>query len=273
MKYDLRLPFRDYLDSTCNKNTARTYYAAVVKLFRDQQFNDIAQIDPDFIEQALPERFKTRNEFSAAKNGLKRLKEYYPQLQLPKEEYFHSVSIKKRNRSKRPKKNIYLDTVQRKVNQIRNPKLKYAYRLAMISGLRVSELSVLEAPDIHFHDGSISVDVKHGKGGSNGTIDCLPDAYLYQHLQKYIEQCQEDHLFYSEAHMRKEALSLDLECHDFRRIFAIQLKNKLKQEGELPPEKINAAVQEALRHQRFSTTKRYLYNRKLYIKPKKEASK
>lgn len=273
MKYDILLPFRDYLESTCSKNTARTYYSAVVKLFKDQQFNDIAQIDPAFLEKALPERFKTRNEFSAAKNGLKRLKEYYPQLQLPKEEFFHDVSSKKRNRSRKPKKTIYLDTVQRKVNQMRNPKLKYAYRLAMISGLRVSELSALQASDIHFQDGTIFVDVKHGKGGSNGTIECLPDVYLYQHLQDYIKQRTEENLFYSEAHMRKEALSLDLECHDFRRIFAIQLKNKLKQEGELPPEKINAAVQEALRHQRFSTTKRYLYNRKLYIKPKKEASK
>ena len=166
-----------------------------------------------------------------------------------------------------------LDTVQRTVNQIRDPRLRYAYRLAMISGLRVSELAALEASDLEFKDSSIFVNVKHGKGGKNGLIECLNDSYLYQRLQEYTNDHPEGNLFYSESHMRNKAKKLHLECHDFRRIFAIQLKNKLKQEGELPPEKINAAVQEALRHQRFSTTKRYLYNRKLYIKPKKEASK
>lgn len=272
MKYDLLEPFKEYLNSIYGKNTARKYYSAVVKLFRDRQFNDIADINPDFIKSELPERFKTRNEFSAAKNGLLHLKALYPELKLPDEEYFHSVSISKRNRSKKPKKQLYLDTIQRTVNQISNPKLKYAYRLALVSGLRVSELGALNASDLHFDDANgevIHVDVKHGKGGSNGRVECLPDAYLYGHLQKYASGHPEGNLFYSEAHMRKEADRLNLECHDFRRIFSQQLRNKLKSETDMEPKEINAAVQERMRHQRFSTTKRYLYNRKLCIKPKR----
>jgi len=269
MKYDLLEPYKDYLNTIYGKNTARKYYSAVVKLFRDQQFNDITDIDPDFIKAELPERFETRNEFSAAKNGLIHLKDLYPNLRLPNEEYFHSISIKKRNRSKKPKKYLYLDPIQRTVNQISNPKLKYAYRLALISGLRVSELSALQASDLHFDDPNgkiIHVDVKHGKGGSNGRVECLPDVYLYEHLQKYAAEHPEGNLFYSEAHMRKEADRLNLECHDFRRIFSQQLRNKLKTETDLDQQEINAAVQERMRHKRFSTTKRYLFNRKLCIK-------
>ncbi len=272
MKYDLLEPYKEYLNTIYGKNTARKYYSSVVKLFRDKQFNDLAEIDLDFIKTELPERFKTRNEFSAAKNGLIHLKELYPALPLPDEEYFHCVSMKKRNRSKKPKKYLYLDPIRRTVNQIDNPKLKYAYRLALISGLRVSELGALKASDLHFNDSDgkiIHVDVKHGKGGSNGCVECLPDAYLYEHLQKFTKEHPEGNLFYSEAHMRKEADRLHLECHDFRRIFSQQLCSKLKAERDLEQKEINAAVQERMRHKRFSTTKRYLYNRKLCIKPQR----
>lgn len=269
MKYDLLEPYKEYLNTIYGRNTARKYYSAVVKLFRGKQFNNIADINPDFIKTELPERFKTRNEFSAAKNGLIHLRDLYPELKLPDEEYFHSVSIKKRNRSKKPKKYLYLEPIQRTVNQISNTKLKYAYRLALISGLRVSELSALNASDLHFDDENgeiIHVDVKHGKGGSNGRVECLPDAYLYKHLQQYAAKHPEGNLFYSEAHMRKEADRLNLECHDFRRIFSQQLRSKLKAETEMEQKAINAVIQERMRHKRFSTTKRYLYNRKLCIK-------
>lgn len=118
--------------------------------------------------------------------------------------------------------------------------MKYAYRLALISGLRVSELGALKASDLHFNDSDgkiIHVDVKHGKGGSNGCVECLPDAYLYEHLQKFTKEHPEGNLFYSEAHMRKEADRLQLECHDFRRIFSQQLYSKLKAETDLEQRK------------------------------------
>lgn len=265
MKYDVLERFKEHLKSTSNKNTARKYYSAIVKLFKDKQFNDVSQIKKSVLETELPLKFKTKNEFSAAKNGLLRLKEVYPDIELPEELFFREHSRKKRNYSKKPKKTIELDKTMRKINQISNKKLKLAYRLAIISGLRVSELEGLEKADLKFKDGIITVNVKHGKGGSNGLVICKKDDYVYKELENFIENLEENEkVFYSEEYMREKAKNLDLECHDFRRIFAITLRNELKK--TMPVQEANAIVQKQLRHKRFSTTKRYLFNKKLVVR-------
>ena len=262
MKYDILEPFKEYLYSQLPANTARTYYAAINKLFKDIQFNSLEQIDKDWINEKCREQFKTRNEYSAVKNRLKRQKEYDSTLQLPSEDEFHTVSIKKRNRRKKPPKTIYLKPTQRKINQLSDEKLRFAYRLAMVSGLRVSELADLETADIEISDEKIWVTVKHGKGGHGGKIECSPDSYLQKKLPDFLEEHKTDErLFYSEVYLRQKATELGIECHDLRRIFAITTRNALKK--EMPVEEANAIVQQRMRHARFSTTKRYLFNRKL----------
>lgn len=267
MKYDVLEPLREHLLATYNKNTARTYYSSVVKLFRGKQFDSPGEITEEFLEQGI-KSFKTRNEFSAVKNGLKQMKQIYPELPLPSGETFREISLGKRNYSKKPGKTICLDQVKRKVNQISSRKLKYAYRLAMVSGLRVSELAGLEAGDLTFSEGRISVNVRHGKGGAGGVVECMGDEYLYQNLPGYLKENGQGPLFYSEAYMRQKADELGLECHDFRRIFAITFRNEAKK--EMPIQEANALTQAKLRHARFSTTKRYLFNRKLVVKEKRE---
>lgn len=273
MKYDILEPFQDFLKEQLPANTAKTYYAAVVKLFKEKQFNDLKQIDKEWLKKETGERFKTRNEYSAIKNGLKWLAKYDPQLQLPSEEEFKAVSLKKRNRSKKPKKVIYLKPTQRKINQITNERLKYAYRLALVSGLRVSELADLEANDITFEKDKIFVRVKKGKGGHGGTIECQQDIYLSERLPDFLKQYSDGKIFYSESYMRECANHLGIECHDLRRIFAITTREQLKR--EMSVSEANEIVQQKLRHVRFATTKRYLFNRKLKIKydnPKAEYS-
>lgn len=261
MKYDILLPFKDWLQGQLSPNTANTYYAAVVKLFKDTQFNNLSQINRDWILEKTARDFRTRNEYSAVKNGLKWLAKYNPDLELPAEKDFRSVSSGKRNRSKKPAKTIYLKPTQRKINQIQNDRLKYAYRLAMISGLRVSELADLEAADITLDSGKIFVRVKKGKGGHGGVIECRPDTYLYDRLPDFLKEHQEGHIFYSAGYMKECAGNLGIECHDLRRIFAITTRNDLKK--SMPVEEANEIVQQRMRHARFSTTKRYLFNRKL----------
>ncbi len=263
MKYDLLTPFREYLDAQLTPNTARKYYSAVVKLFHDIQFDEISQIPAAWILKEAAGRFRTRNEFSAVKNGLIKLAEYYPELQLPKENEFLEISRRKRNYSRKPAKIIYLKPTQRAINQISNERLRYAYRLALISGLRVSELADLEAEDIVCDQvtGKISVRVKKGKGGHGGLIECSEDTYLFQRLPEFLEEHKTGKIFYSEAYMREQARQLHIECHDLRRIFAIRTRNELKKDMKV--EKANEIVQQKLRHARFSTTKRYLFNRKL----------
>ncbi len=268
MKYDILEAFKEYLNGCgISKNSSKTYYSAVVKILEPLQFNDLSEIDPEFLLTRMKEVMKTKNEFSAAKNGFLRLKEMNPHFKVPSESRFKEISEKKRNFSKKQKKVIYLDTVKRKINQIENPKLKYAYRLALISGLRINELSFVKDTDLSFENGIITVKVTHGKGESNGIIECQRDEYLYEKLQEYVKE-HKGKLFYTEAYMREIADNLGFECHDLRRSFAITTRNEAKK--EMPIEQANALVKEKLRHVRFSTTKRYLFNRKLVVKRRRE---
>ena len=281
MKYDDLEAFRTYMESrVANENTRRTYYSAVVKLFRNVGIEtDITKLNLTFYEKRIPEVFKTKNTVSAVKNGLKYFQEYILTKngaigcgeQFPEEDFFREVSRKKRNRSVKPKKVLYLNEIKRKVNQMKDKKAKYAFRLALVSGLRVSELAALDADKITFQDGKMFVEVTNGKGGSNGIVECMPDSYLAERLPRYLAEHPEERLFYTETTLRKKAWKLGLECHDFRRIFAQEKRNELKK--QMSVEDANALVQQSLRHKRFSTTKRYLFNRKLFIGKKRSVEK
>lgn len=269
VKYDVLEPLRRYMEAELqmNPNTAKKYYGAVVNLFERIQFNNIQEIPKGYLEEQM-RKITGKNNYSAAKNGLQHLKKLYPDLALPEEEVLKTIGATKKNRSKKPRKTIYLQEVTHKVNQIQNERLKYAYRLAMVSGLRVSELGELEESDLLFDNGNIFVTVKKGKGGHGGTIKCRQDEYLYHRLHNYCLVHPEGKLFYSEVYMREQADRLGMECHDFRRIFAILSRNDYRKEMDIS--EANEQVQKDLRHVRFSTTKRYLFNRKLSIKRKRE---
>lgn len=271
VKYDILEPFKEYLyENISSDNTARKYYAAVVKLFKDIQFNSLSQIDVEWIKQQTAARFRTSSEYSAVKNGLKWLSKYDSSIKIPTEEEFTEVSRRKRNFSRKPKKVIYLKPTQRKINQIQNERLRYAYRLALASGLRVSELADLEAKDVLIEDGNIFVFVKNGKGGHGGIVECRQDPYLYERLPEFLGKYPEGKIFYSEVYMREYAHQLGIEMHDLRRVYAIQTRNDLKK--SMPVEQANAITQQRLRHVRFSTTKRYLFNRKLRLEYEKKES-
>lgn len=274
MKYDDLLGFKKYIyEQIPNQNTARKYYSAVVKLYQNVPFGtDIKNLDYEFYSTNIGVLFKTRNEVSAVKNGLRFLKQYVKSKKLitgmlpfPDDDFYKELCQKKRNYSVKPKKRLYLDEMYRKINQLQDEKAKYAYRLAMISGLRVSELAGLDADKLSFGDGKIYVEVTNGKGGSNGTVECLADQYVYERLQQYAKEHPEERLFYASPTLRKKAHRLKLECHDFRRAFSQLLLEDLLKQG-MSREEANEEVKRRLRHKRFSTTKRYLLNRKLVIK-------
>ena len=272
MKYDILNGYKQYLYENLNKNTAKTYYSAVNKVFRDLRFNSLSQI-PDHLIMTEVRKLSNKNLVSAAKNGLKHLQKYDPSLNLPSNEAFSEISKHKRNYVKSKGKKVDFDQMQRKVNAIRNKKLKLAFRLASISGLRVSELADLEAGDLKFkEDGTITVSVKHGKGGKSGQVDCLQDKYVYEQLKEYCNNLEENNrLFYSESYMREKAGNMGMEMHDFRRAFALLKKIDCMDQGCNSYE-ANAEVQEGLRHERFSTTKRYLYGRKVVTDRKRSSS-
>lgn len=269
MKFDVLEDLKEALYKKYRKNTAKTYYSAAVKLFNDMQFNDVEDITEEKLEAALKQKFKTKNDFSAAKQAVKTLKNIYPNFHCPSDDFFKNTSMKKRNFGKKGKKVIEYDSIKRKINQISNEKLKIAYRLGLVSGLRISELAQLAKEDIKILDNKIFINVRHGKGNSNGIVECQSDPYLIKKLPYYLKEFAHDtdKLFYSEVYMREKANALDFECHDMRRIYAITLREKLKK--EMPVAQANEIVQKSLRHKRFSTTKRYLFNKKLIMKRRK----
>lgn len=269
MKYDILDGYKQYLYKNLKKNTAKTYYSAVKKTLRDLRFDSLSQI-PDHLILGEVRKLGNKNLVSAAKNGLKHLQKYDPSLKLPSNEAFSQISQHKRNYVKSKGKRVDFDQVQRKVNAIQNKKLKLAFRLASISGLRVSELADLKAGDLKFsEDGNITVSVRNGKGGKSGQVDCLEDKYVYEQLKDYCNSQEENkNLFYSESYMRERAGRLGIEMHDFRRAFATLKKMDCINEGFSSYE-ANAKVQEGLRHERFSTTKRYLYGRKIVTERKR----
>ena len=268
MKYDILLGFKSYLQDCLNPNNAKTYYSAVKKVFNDCNISSLGDVSECYILDRL-KKFRTKNEVSAAKNGLKHLAKYDGSLQLPTDAAFKSITQHKRNHVKSKGRSVNFDTMMKKTNACRDPKMKYAYRLAAVSGLRVSELAELNPQDITFQsDGRLEIHVRHGKGGKEGWVTCLKDDYLSKHLKNYIETLQPDErLFYDESYMRKYAWEHGMEMHDFRRAFAVLQKRELIQDG-CNAKEADKIVQEQLRHSRFSNTKRYLYGRKIIAKSK-----
>ena len=168
---------------------------------------------------------------------------------------------------------MILDTISRKISRLENNKLKFAYRLMKVSGLRVSEVALLETQDLQFQENQLLVHVRHGKGGSNGVVTCLADPYLVSKLKNYVaDKSADDRLFYSASYMKEKAMKLGIECHDLRRISAITYHNQLRREGK-SVEEADELTKQFLRHERFSTTKRYLYNRKLKLKASNKEEK
>lgn len=268
MKQDILNEFRKYLESDLPKNTAKKYYFSIKRLFRPIQFNHVSQINKEFIEAGLP-KFKTKNDFSAVKNGLLRFKEYFPELTIPDDNFFKSVSLRKKNWNKKPKNTIYLDETKRKINALKDRKMKYAFRLALVSGLRAFELAALTKEDIVINqDNTMTVTVKKGKGDERRVINTMVDKYLGSNLPKYMNSFSEDEkLFYSNSKMQHKAKKLCLQMHDLRRIAAINCKaiNKTKMNAY----EANQQTMQLLGHARFSTTKRYLYNKKLKIRKRR----
>lgn len=266
MKFDILYQVKDSLYQEGNgisENTARKYFSSLKKLFKGIYFSDVREIDQGVLENLIMDRFKTKNELSAIKNSLIRFKEVFPELQIPDEKFFTEYSKGRKNRSKKPAKVLSHKDTNQKIDSIEEEKLQLAYRLILNSGLRISEAASLRKDDLRFTDGIITVSVKKGKGGSTGVIECLEDKKLYSELQDYVEKCESECLFYSEEYMRKRAYAAGFEPHDLRRIFSQRMRRQLQK--KMNTYEANKQVQQSLRHKRFSTTKRYLFNRKLHF--------
>ena len=135
------------------------------------------ELSLEYLQKELPQRFRTK-----MSSALQRMRcgcwESITAATDACKEYFKEESLKREIIQRSREKVIHLKTTMRKINQLENPKLKYAYRLAVISGLRVSELADLRPSDLAFTEGRITVTVRNGKGGHGGEITCRQDPIL-----------------------------------------------------------------------------------------------
>lgn len=254
--------FLDEFEKQINKenlraNTKRVSIYSFRKFINNlySEGTDINKIDSKEILKEL-KKIKFKSELSSIKNSILRMKKYNKVIDLPKEEELKKVIFSKSADRKKISESKSLDTIKRKINAIKDKKLKLAYRLALSSGLRVSEIDNLNKNDIKFSDSGITILVKDGKGGKDGIVRCLKDPYLEKELKQHIEIIEDEKVFYTKKHMMNKALSLGFECHDLRRAFSKKLYEERK--PIIGREQAKIEVQQALRHTRLDTTNIYL---------------
>jgi integrase len=223
---------------------------------------DIEKIKSDEILNGL-ENIKDKSKVSSIANSLLRIKKYNKLIDIPEKKEFKKIIASKKVRRKNNTEIKNLDTILRKINVIRDKKLKLAYRLALVSGLRIFEVSALLKDDFKLDPEGIEVFIRDGKGGKSGLVKCLRDKYLEKELKEHLSQLNgSERVFYSDKHMKNKALSLKFQCHDLRRAFSKKLYQERKPIVGARMAKIE--VQQALRHTKFNTTKIYL-NSKINI--------
>lgn len=162
----------------------------------------------------------------------------------------------KKVESKGKKTNLTRDTTLRKINALKNKKLKLGLRTQLESGLRISEIADLKKEDIEFlEDDKFKIKVRNGKGGKSREVE-VESKYLFEKLQAQCKE-SEDKLFYSESYMRGEARKRGLETHDSRRHYAKETHKKALEEGKSKKEAIRK-VKMDLGHKAVKTSRIYL---------------
>jgi len=146
-------------------------------------------------------------------------------LDSPKALLFGKSLTDLRERYKLPEPGIEIKlpetTYLKKINRLKNERIKLALRLQYKSGLRIGEIAALDKDDIRFNpeNKSIALTVRSGKGRKSRTVDVIHDEYLFHRLQAHFETLQDgEKIFYSESYLKKKAGELGIPTHDLRRI-------------------------------------------------------
>jgi integrase len=253
-KYDALIRLRQYLSEKYCKNTIEKYCCSVKAILDRINKLDLNEISTAELETEL-RKTKTKNDFSAAKNGFKALHSIYPELDFPLDSFYIETSKKKRNFRKRDFSPISADTIERKINGLRDKRVKLGFRVMLRGGLRVAEASMLEAGDVAINGEEITVQVKHGKGGKARTVS-FTDRYIAEQLPALMEETREK-LFYSDSYMQEIAADKGIECHDLRRIYAQRAYRQMKTPDNTRYD-ANALLMEQMGHAKWRTTKIYL---------------
>jgi len=163
------------------------------------------------------EEFKNKNLVSQFKNSLK----YFENLNIEDEKEINEIYDKKKYRRGIPKQQFKVLSFWNSINNCRNIKHKLPFRLNILIGARIDELSNIRKEDITFlDDGRIRVFLRKCKGNKQRTITTImQDKYVYNHLKELLKDKKDtDRVFYSKDYLYKIAKRHNFINHDIRKL-------------------------------------------------------
>lgn len=254
MKYDVLMGYRVYLGDRLSPATARAYYHRLDQLMEDQNVTDIVgRLDVEKVIGKLSD-IKYKNYFSQAKNAFYHFCEYQ-NISLSDKQVDQIKELESKTRKKYKKgQAIDYKAINKKINHLKNQKLKLSYQTLLSTGLRVFELAQITPNDCILSDDEITFNFI-GKGGNDETVKVSKREYpnIYVNLIKTIQKtAPEQKMFYSAVCLQKKAKELGFKCHDIRRIYARLEYKKSKSKDD---------VREKLRHSSIKTTNIYIKSR------------
>lgn len=217
--------FKEQLKKNFSHDTAKTYFSALNCALKNQKFSSMDAVRWDLIlEYALT--LKNRTQVSKLKNALKHFdhKNY-----LEHREDLNKIHLSKWKSKRKYHETFMLDSTLKRINNIRNMKLKIAFRLMLLTGIRVQELSNIKKCDIVFvkknkrKNGkeSYQVTIRKGKGGKSRSLFGIKDDYVQKNLKELLKNLKDkDNVFYSANYMQQMAFKYGFHCHQLRRAFA-----------------------------------------------------
>ncbi len=168
---------------------------------------------------------KSRNRICQTKNAVKyylRMKDIYIHEDI---NYLNELMDKAPKTKKKKESELQLRFVWRRINAIRDTRKKLAFRLQLISGLRIKEIEGLKPDDIiKDSENRLIIHVNNGKGGKSRTIKTIPDKYIFANIEG-LKPLNDGRLFFKESTMIKEADKLGFHTHDLRKVFAQYVYN------------------------------------------------
>ena len=255
MKYDVMREYRKRLQSAgAAPSTVSKYYNCLDRLLEGQSIVDpVGSLDIQKVLDKLSE-VKYKNYFSQYKNAFLYFCKFN-NISLNNEHMERIELLEERTKRKyRHQETVDFPKIQKKINHLRNEKLKTSYQTMINTGLRVFEVAQIKTSDCLVTSDKI-VFRFIGKGGKKEKVvlnkeDCPK---LYETLKKRIKTTKQGQsLFYSAVYLQKKAKQLGFQCHDLRRSFAKLEYKKSKSKHE---------VQNKLRHSSIKNTNIYLNNR------------
>jgi len=185
------------------------------------------------------EELKNKNLVSQFKNSLK----YFKNLNLSDEKKIDKIYDKKPKRKAKAKQQFKVLSFWNSINNCRNIKEKLPFRLNILIGARIDELSNIRKEDITFlDDGRIKIHLRKCKGNKQRTIvTIMKDKYVYDNLMKHIENLKDtNRVFYSKSILYKIAKKHNFINHDLRKTVIQTIFYKCDEDRKITIELIQA---------------------------------